>query len=154
MRALIQRVKHASVDIEGSPHNHIGRGIVIFLAVRKGDSEQDAEYLARRCADLRIFGDDEGKMNLSVKDIHGSALVISQFTLYADTRKGNRPSFTDSAQPGEAEHLYNLFVRHLREHLGEGKVCTGRFRAMMDVGLVNDGPVTVMVESKHEAGSK
>lgn len=148
MRALIQRVKHACVDIEGVMHNHIGRGILIFLGVRTGDTEKDAEYLARRCVDLRIFNDDEGKMNLSVKDVHGSALVVSQFTLYADTRKGNRPSFTDSAPPEVAERLYNSFVDHLRDQLGEGKVCTGKFRAMMDVGLVNDGPVTVMVESK------
>jgi D-tyrosyl-tRNA(Tyr) deacylase len=148
MRALIQRVKHASVDVEGKLHNHIGKGMLIFLAVRKGDTNNDAEYLAQRCVDLRIFGDDEGKMSLSVKDIHGSALVISQFTLYADTRKGNRPSFTDSAPPDEAEHIYNIFVEHLRKHLGEAKVCTGKFRAMMDIGLVNEGPVTVMVESK------
>lgn len=149
MRALIQRVKHASVDIDGAPHNHIGRGLLIFLAVRKGDEENEAEYLAQRCTDLRIFGDDEGKMNLSVKEVHGSALVISQFTLYADTRKGNRPSFTESAPPETAEKLYDLFVEHLRKQLGDAKVCTGKFRAMMDIGLVNDGPVTVLVESKN-----
>lgn len=154
MRALIQRVKHASVDIHGEPHNHIGRGILIFLGVRNGDTEKDAEYLAQRCADLRIFGDEEGKMNLSVKDIHGSTLVVSQFTLYADTRKGNRPSFTDSAPPEEAERLYNHFVEHCRKHLGDAKVCTGKFRAMMDVGLVNDGPVTVMVESKNPSNTE
>lgn len=149
MRALIQRVKHASVDIDGKLHNHIGQGILIFLGIRNGDSVGGAESLAQRCADLRIFSDDEGKMNLSVKDILGSALVVSQFTLYADTRRGNRPSFTESAPPEEAERLYNAFVLHLRRLLGDGKVCTGKFRAMMDVGLVNDGPVTVMLESKN-----
>ncbi len=148
MRALIQRVKQASVTVDGKLHNHIGPGILIFLGVGKGDREQDSEYLAGRAADLRIFSDSGGKMNLSVKDIHGAALVISQFTLYADTRKGNRPSFTDSAPPEEAEKLYGAFVRYLRTHLGESKVCAGVFRAMMDVGLINDGPVTLMIESK------
>src|SRR5712692_228337 len=148
MRALIQRVKQASVTVDGKLHNHIGPGILIFVGVGKGDKERDSEYLAERAADLRIFSDSEGKMNLSVKEIRGAALVISQFTLYADTRKGNRPSFTDSAPPEEAEKLYNAFVRFLRTHLGESKVCTGVFRAMMDVGLINDGPVTLMIESK------
>ncbi len=148
MRALIQRAKQASVTIGGKTHNHIGSGLLILLAVRKGDAEEDAEYLARRCADARIFGDDQGKMNHSVKNIHGSALVISQFTLYADTRKGNRPSFSESASPEDGERLYNLFVRHLRIHLGESKVCTGVFGTMMDVGLINDGPVTIMIDSK------
>lgn len=148
MRALIQRVKHASVDIEGRSHNHIGPGLLILLAVHKNDGENDAEYLAGRCADLRIFSDGEGKMNLSVRGTGGSALVISQFTLYADTRKGNRPSFTDSAAADAAEKLYDVFVARLRQHLGDARVCTGKFRAMMDVGLVNDGPVTVMLESK------
>ena len=148
MRALLQRVKQASVTIDGKLHNHIGPGLLVFLAVRKDDTESDAEYLARRCADLRIFSDEQGKMNHSVKEVHGSALVVSQFTLYADTTKGNRPGFTDSAPAAEGERLYDAFVRQLRNELGEGKVCTGVFRAMMDVGLINDGPVTVMVESK------
>jgi len=148
MRAVIQRVKHASVDVDGKLHNHIGPGMLIFLGVRKDDGEKDAKYLAARCADLRIFGDEGGKMNLSVKDIHGSALVVSQFTLYADTRKGNRPGFADSAPAEEAEKLYTMFVDHLRRHLGEARVCTGKFRAVMDVGLLNDGPVTILIDSK------
>lgn len=153
MRALIQRVKQASVTVEGTLHNHIGPGLLIFLGVRQGDTEEDAKYLAQRCADLRIFSDEQGKMNLSVKTIQGSALVISQVTLYADTQKGNRPSFMDSAPPEEAEKLYNSFVKHLRSDLGESKVCTGKFRAMMDIGLINNGPVTVMIESKNTPDS-
>lgn len=151
MRALIQRVKQASVDVDGKTHSQIGRGVLIFVGVQRDDTDMDAEYLAQRCADLRIFSDENGKMNFSLKDIHGSALVVSQFTLYADTRKGNRPSFTQSAPPPQAEKLYNSFIQYLQNHIGESKVCTGQFRAMMDVNLVNDGPVTVMVESKNNA---
>ena len=148
MRALIQRVKESSVSINGSLHNKIGRGLLILLGVKHGDIELDSEYLAQRSADLRIFEDDQGKMNLSVKDISGEALVISQFTLYADTHKGNRPSFTDAATPEIAESLYNSFVLDLQGEIGNEKVKTGIFRAMMDIHLVNDGPVTVMIESK------
>ena len=148
MRALLQRVKQASVSVKGSLHNNIDSGLLIFLGIKAGDTSKDAVYLAQRCANLRIFEDEQGKLNLSVKDISGSALVISQFTLYADTRKGNRPSFTDAAPPEIAEKLYNDYVSSLRGELGASKVVTGLFRAMMDVSLVNDGPVTVMVESK------
>ena len=148
MRALIQRVKNAAVSIDGSVHGAIGAGMLIFVGVRNGDSDNDAQYLARRCADLRIFADAAGAMNLSVRETKGSALVVSQFTLYADSRKGNRPSFTDAAAPVEAEKLYNRFVDSLRGELGQAHVSTGMFRAMMEVSLVNDGPVTIMVESK------
>ena len=148
MRALIQRVRRSSVVIDGKTHNSIGPGMLILLGVKQGDREEAAEYLADRCASLRIFEDSQGKMNLSVKDTDGSAMVVSQFTLYGDTRKGNRPSYSEAAQPAQAEELYEHFVRCLRRSLGEGKVATGVFRAMMDVELVNDGPVTVMVESK------
>jgi D-tyrosyl-tRNA(Tyr) deacylase len=150
MRALLQRVKEASVLTEGSLRSHIGKGILIFLGVAEADGEEAARYLAQRCADLRIFEDGEGKMNLSVKETGGEALVVSQFTLYADTRHGNRPGFTDAAPPQAAERLYEKFVSELAARLGQEKVRTGIFRAMMDVKLVNDGPVTVMVESKEK----
>jgi len=148
MRALIQRVRRSSVTIDGKTHSSIEAGMLVLLGVKQGDQEADAEYLADRCAALRIFEDADGKMNLSVQDIHGSALVVSQFTLYGDTRKGNRPSYSEAAPPERAEELYEHFVGCLRRSLGESSVATGVFRAMMDVELVNDGPVTVMVESK------
>ena len=148
MRALIQRVKEASVSVDGSVKNEIGKGMLILLGIKNGDTIQSAEYLAQRCANLRIFSDENNNMNLSVKDVVGSALVISQFTLYADTRKGNRPSFTGSAPAEIAEPLYNEFVKFLSNEIGSEKVKTGVFRAMMDIHLVNDGPVTVTVESK------
>jgi D-tyrosyl-tRNA(Tyr) deacylase len=151
MRALIQRVKQASVAIDGSVHVRIGRGLLIFLGVAGIDDSEAAHYLARRCASLRIFEDEAGKMNLSVKDVEGNALVISQFTLYADTRKGNRPNFIEAAPPEVAEKLYDEFVTRLKFELGDSKVGTGIFRAMMDISLINDGPVTVMVESKNDA---
>ena len=151
MRALIQRVKQASVSINGSLHSQIERGLLIFLGITHSDTSEAGKYLAQRCANLRIFEDVEGKMNLSVRDVEGSALVISQFTLYADTRKGNRPSFVDAAPPDLAEKLYDDFVKHLRLELGATRVQTGMFRAMMAVHLINDGPVTIMVESKEQS---
>jgi D-tyrosyl-tRNA(Tyr) deacylase len=148
MRVVVQRVKEASVSTGGELVNSIRHGILIFLGISKLDTPQAAQYLAERCANLRIFEDEYGKMNLSVKHKSGSALVISQFTLYADTRKGNRPSFIDAATPDIAEPLYEEFVRFLRDEMGERKVCTGAFRAMMDIALINDGPVTILLESK------
>ena len=148
MRALLQRVKESSVSIGGNLYSKIGKGLLILLGVAQNDTPEAATYLAQRCANLRIFEDAEAKMNLSVKDAGGEALVVSQFTLYGDTRKGNRPSFTDAAPPALAELLYEEFIRHLRLELGAARVSTGVFRAMMDVQLINDGPVTVMIESK------
>jgi D-aminoacyl-tRNA deacylase len=148
MKALIQRVSRASVTIDGSRCSDIGHGLVILLGIKTGDTERDAVYVAEKCCSLRIFEDDEEKMNLSVRDVTGSVLVISQFTLYGDTRKGNRPSFIDAAPPQVAEPLYEYFVSHMRTLLGDDRVRTGVFRAMMDVELVNTGPVTVTIESK------
>ena len=148
MKALIQRVRRCSVTIAGVEHNSIGHGMLIFLAVKQEDKEEDAAYLAERCAALRIFEDSQGKMNLSVRDVDGAAMVVPQFTLYGDTTRGNRPSYSAAAHPEFAESLYESYVRHLGTLLGDEKVATGVFRAMMDVELVNDGPVTVMVESK------
>ncbi|HCA81387.1 MAG TPA: D-tyrosyl-tRNA(Tyr) deacylase [Bacteroidetes bacterium] len=148
MRALIQRVKRSSVTIDGKLHSAIGPGLLILLGVKVTDGEPDADYLADRCAALRIFDDSEGKMNLSIRDTGGSVLVVSQFTLYGDTRRGNRPSYSDAAGPELAENLYERFVKRLSIALGQEKIATGVFRAMMDVELVNDGPVTVTVESK------
>ena len=149
MRALIQRVKAASVSVNENVHAKIEKGLLIFLGVKQGDAPKEAEYLAQRIANLRIFSDENGNMNLSVKDIQGSALVVSQFTLYADTHKGNRPSFTDAAPAEIAETLYLEFTKFLSQEIGQEKVKTGVFRAMMDIHLINDGPVTVMVESKN-----
>lgn len=150
MRALLQRVKSASVVVDGTVRGEIGKGLLIFLGVGRHDSGEAARALASRCAAMRIIGDDEGRMNRSVKETAGSALVISQFTLYADTRKGHRPSFTGAAPPARAEELYEEFVEALRADLGRERVATGVFGAMMDVHLINDGPVTVMVEGKGE----
>ena len=148
MRALVQRVRRCSVSIDNKVHSSIGTGVLILLGVGRNDSERDAAYLAERCAALRIFHDDEGKMNLSVRERGGSAMVVSQFTLYGDTKKGNRPSFIEAAPPELAGILYESFTRNLSGQMGVGKVETGVFGAMMDVELVNDGPVTVMLESK------
>lgn len=149
MRALVQRVRRCIVHIDGRVHSKIDHGLLVLLGVRQGDAERDAEYLADRCASCRIFDDAEGKMNLSVQEVSGSVMVVSQFTLYGDTRKGNRPSYTDAASPVLAEKLYNVFIQRLKSVLGEASVASGIFRAMMDVELVNDGPVTLIIESKN-----
>jgi D-tyrosyl-tRNA(Tyr) deacylase len=148
MRALLQRATRGEVRVDGDVVAAIGEGLVILLGIRKGDSEENARELAERCSNLRVFQDDEGKMNLSLRDTGGSALVVSQFTLYADTRRGNRPGFGDAAPPDRAEDLYHSFVRFLRSTLGEGRVATGVFRAMMDVAIVNSGPVTILLDDR------
>lgn len=149
MRALVQRVKKGSVDIAAENYyEEIGKGMVILLGVKEGDTEDDMIFVADKCCNLRIFEDPEGKMNLSLKDIDGEVLVISQFTLYGDTRKGNRPSFTDAARPETANKLYEDFVSRVKMNIGESKVKKGIFGAMMMIEIHNDGPVTLLVESK------
>ena len=146
MRAVIQRVSSCTVTVGEDITGQIGTGLLVLLGVRAGDSEKDANYLAEKIANLRIFADGNDKMNLSVKDIAGEVLVVSQFTLFGDCRKGRRPSYNDAAPPEVAEHLYEYFVNHLKE---QGlPVATGRFQAMMNVNLVNDGPVTILLDSE------
>jgi D-tyrosyl-tRNA(Tyr) deacylase len=148
MRALVQRVKHAGVTIDGQLYASIDKGLVILLGVKEGDTQGAASFLADKCSALRIFEDPEGKMNLGLREVDGSVLVVSQFTLYGDVHKGNRPSFVEAARPEEAESLYTLFVERMKSNLGASRVKTGVFKAMMDVTIVNEGPVTILIESK------
>ncbi len=144
MRALIQRVTQASVEVDGTLVGQTGPGLTILICAMEGDEDAKARQMAAKIAKLRIFQDDAGKMNLSLRDTGGSALVVSQFTLAADTRSGNRPGFSTAAPPGEGERLYHLFTEALRN---EGIACeTGRFGASMQVALVNDGPVTIWLD--------
>jgi D-tyrosyl-tRNA(Tyr) deacylase len=145
VRAVVQRVRSARVEVDGEVTGAIGRGLLVLLGVGQGDTDKQAAWLAEKIAGLRIFEDADGKMNLSVQDIGGSVLVVSQFTLYGDCRKGRRPSFTEAAPPDVADRLYQVFVSHLRA-LGV-PVETGVFQAHMDVHLVNEGPVTIIVET-------
>lgn len=144
MRALIQRVSYASVTVDGRVVGEIDRGFVVLLGVTHGDSQAEARWLANKVAGLRLFEDNEGKMNLSLFDVEGAVLVVSQFTLYGDARKGRRPSFTDAAPPEQAEPLVDTFVQQLRQR--GLPVATGVFGAMMKVAIHNDGPVTLMIE--------
>jgi D-tyrosyl-tRNA(Tyr) deacylase len=146
MRSVVQRVKESKVEVKGETVGSIGPGLLVFLGVGEDDSEKDCAYLADKIAHLRIFSDDKGLMNLSLIDTDGSVLVVSQFTLWGDCRKGRRPSFAKAARPERANELYEYFVSLLKEKGLE--VATGRFQEMMDVCLVNDGPVTLMLDSK------
>ncbi|MGB9754291.1 D-aminoacyl-tRNA deacylase [Roseiflexus castenholzii] len=145
MRAVIQRVSEASVRVDGRVIGAIGRGLLILIGVGVGDTEAEAKLLAEKSANLRIFADDEGRFNRSLLDIGGEALVVSQFTLYADTRRGRRPSFSDAAPPEIAAPLVEAFANEL-QRMGIA-VGAGQFGAMMQVALVNDGPVTILLDS-------
>lgn len=146
MRAVIQRVTRASVTVNGEMISEIGNGLVVLLGIARDDVKVDAAYLVDKIAALRIFDDEEGKMNLSLRDVSGGMLVVSQFTLYGDVRRGLRPSWIDAAPPEVAEPLYDFFVRQARATVND--VATGSFRAMMQVELVNDGPVTILLDSR------
>jgi len=146
LRALSQRVSQASVSVEGQVIAAIKQGFVVFVGVGRGDSDIDARYLAEKIANLRVFSDESGKFNLSILDIGGEVLVVSQFTLFASTRKGRRPSFTDAAPPEEAEPLVDTFVQFLRT--AGLRVDTGRFQQYMLVEIHNDGPVTIFIDSE------
>ena len=147
MKTILQRVSEAEVAVDGMVISRIGRGFLVLLGVSGTDTERDAEALAAKIAKLRVFPDENGKSNLSVSDIGGELLVVSQFTLYADARKGNRPSFTDSAPPELANALYEHFVKYCEGKFK--KVGTGSFGASMEVRLVNDGPFTIILEVPH-----
>ena len=148
MKALIQRVSKASVKIKKKNYSFIGRGMVVFLGINKKDSEKDVEQLSNKILNLRIFPDNKNKMNYSIKDIQGEVLLISQFTLYADCKKGNRPSFVNAANATKAKPLYDLFVQHLNSK--NISIKTGIFKEEMDIELINKGPVTIMLKSKDE----
>lgn len=145
MRAVVQRVTRASVTVDGKLNGEIGSGLVVLVGIARDDTKVEAAYLVDKIANLRIFDDEEGKMNLSVKDIEGALLIVSQFTLYGDARRGLRPSWIDAAPPEVAEPLYDFFVRQAQSVIDE--VATGTFQAMMQVELVNDGPVTILLDS-------
>ena len=146
MRAVLQRVSNARVSVAGETVGEIGKGILVLLGVSITDKEADAIYLVEKTLNLRIFDDAAGRMNDSLLDVNGELLVVSQFTLYGDSRRGRRPSYIDAAKPDEANRLYEFFVSEARKQVA--KVETGRFQAMMDVELVNDGPVTLLIDSE------
>ncbi len=148
MKALLQRVTGASVSVAGEVVGSVGRGLVVFVGVANEDTEKDAQYLAQKTVNLRIFADEEGKFNLSALDINGELLLVSQFTLLADTRKGRRPSFVEAAPPDRAEELFDYFVE--QASAAGLKVETGRFQQYMQVEIHNDGPVTILLDSREK----
>ena len=146
MRAVVQRVTEARVEVAGEPVGEIGAGLLVLLGVARDDTRDDADYLADKTVNLRVFDDEEGKMNRSLSESGGAILVVSQFTLYGDVRRGRRPSYSDAAEPEKANQLYEYFVERVRSF--GVKVETGIFQAMMKVSLTNDGPVTILVDSR------
>ena len=150
MKVVIQRVLEASVVIDGAVHNQINQGFVVLLGIGQTDDDQDINYLAQKILGLRVFSDHEGKMNCSLDDVKGEILVISQFTLFASTKKGNRPSYIDAAPPGMAIPLYEKFIEVIQASIGS-RLKTGIFAADMKVSLINDGPVTIQIDSKNKA---
>ncbi len=146
MRAVVQRVTGARVEVAGEPVGEIGAGLLVLLGVARDDTRDDADYLADKTVNLRVFDDDEGKMNRSLSESGGAILVVSQFTLYGDVRRGRRPSYSDAAEPEKANQLYEYFVERVRSF--GVKVETGIFQAMMKVSLTNDGPVTILLDSR------
>lgn len=149
MKILIQRVGHASIEVEHKMHAQIKSGLLIFLGIEKDDDSSDVDYLVGKSAALRIFSDPDGKMNLSIQDVGGEALIVSQFTLHASTKKGNRPSYVKAARPEHAIPLYEYFIQKMNLELPE-KVKSGVFGADMKIQLLNDGPVTIMIDSKNK----
>jgi D-tyrosyl-tRNA(Tyr) deacylase len=145
MRAVVQRVTRASVTVGGEVVGEIGKGLVVLVGIARDDTKVEAAYLVEKISNLRIFDDEEGKMNLSLKDVQGALLIVSQFTLYGDVRRGLRPSWIDAAPPEVAEPLYDFFVRQAGAVVSH--VATGKFQAMMQVELINDGPVTILLDS-------
>lgn len=149
MRIIIQRVSHASVEIDNKVYSKINNGLLLLLGITNDDNQDDIEYIINKTINLRIFNDDEGKMNLSIKDKGYDILLISQFTLYANTRKGNRPSYINAAKPDIAIPLYESFITSIESIMGKS-ICTGVFGADMKVSLLNDGPVTIAIDSKNK----
>jgi D-tyrosyl-tRNA(Tyr) deacylase len=149
MRVVVQRVSEASVCIDGQMYSQIHQGLLLLLGIENKDTQEDVEWLSKKIAKLRIFSDENGQMNKSVLDINGQILVVSQFTLHAKTKKGNRPSFIEAARPDVAIPLYESFVKRLALD-AQSQVLTGQFGADMQVSLCNDGPVTILIDSKHK----
>ena len=149
MRAVVQRVSHASVTIEGNVKSEIGNGFLVLLGIEDTDTDEDIQWLSGKIARMRVFEDENQLMNLSLDDVHGDILLISQFTLFASTKKGNRPSFIRAARPEKAIPMYEAFIKQLQSEF-QGKVLTGEFGADMKVSLLNDGPVTIVIDTKNK----
>lgn len=149
MRLVIQRVKNASVTIEGKVTGEISHGLLIFVGIEETDTHDDIQWLSKKIIQLRIFNDEQGVMNKSIQEVEGELLIVSQFTLHASTKKGNRPSYIKAAKPEIAIPLYEFFIQQVENDLGK-KVQTGKFGAMMEVALINEGPVTILIDSKQK----